>query len=133
MSLLERCCKCSGTGRKDVCKPKALLNQGQFQNVTKEYFILPLLSSHSFFSFLLCPQANTTNRSNLVDTVVSVAPVRPQIHNWEGDTAPFISQAPAASVSMETPAPLRLSSSRAPGWVVLLQHQQDASDRKSVV
>lgn len=121
MSLLERCCECLETGRKDVCNPKALLNQGQFKNVTKEYFIPPLLSSHSFFSFSLHPQANTTNRSNLVDTVVSVAPVTPQIHNWEGDTAPSLSQGPAASISMETPAPLRLSSCRAPGWVVLLQ------------
>lgn len=110
-----------------MCNPKALLNQSQFKNVTKEYLIPPLLSSHSFFSFSLHPQANTTNRSNLVDTVVSVAPVRPQIHNWEGDTAPSLSQAPTASISLGTPAPLRLSSCRAPGWVVLLQHQQDAS------
>lgn len=42
MSLLEKCCKCLGTGRKDVCNPKALLNLGQFKNVDKEYFVLPL-------------------------------------------------------------------------------------------
>lgn len=76
MSLLERCCKCLGNGRKDVCNPKALLNQGQFKNVDKEYFVLPLLPSCSFFSSLLCPQADTTNTSNLVDTVVSVAQLR---------------------------------------------------------
>lgn len=79
----------------------------------KEYFVLLLLSSHSFFSSALCPQADTTNRSNLVDTMVSVA----QIHNWCRDTACSLLQAPAASISTETPSPLRLSSSRAArGW-----------------
>lgn len=35
MCLLERCYECLGTGRTNMCNPKAVLNQGQFKNVNK--------------------------------------------------------------------------------------------------